>query len=115
MLISLAGSILSLVRLFELFDITEFFSKKNDSNDEFEINEINSSRDFSKRQTLSSSTIMTNTYLIEYMFFIIQGILSIGREVDKQNKISFSIKYSLFIIENHLIKKLLIITLFILI
>ncbi len=96
LLISLAGSILSLIRLVEIFDVFKLFNKKANTLEEFEIKDLNLSGGDSKEQNLSLSISMTNSYLIEFMFFIIQGILRIGREVDKENNIPYSIKYIFF-------------------
>jgi hypothetical protein len=110
---NIAGTILCILRLFEVIDIKKIFSfkrKKKPDNNSIElsstITESNiDGRQATKRQMLDTeanneakekeiafSSALTSTYLIEYMYFIIQGILKIGKEVN-DTKEPYPVRY----------------------
>jgi hypothetical protein len=96
-LTGLAGIILAFIRLTEIFNISTMCNKKKnitqiDYNSTINLSINNNEEPIN--QTMSIQ--MTNTYLIEYMFFIIQGILKIGKEIDKNDGDPYSIKYNFY-------------------
>jgi hypothetical protein len=92
-LIGSAGIILSLMRLIEIFNINSLFQKKKDIPAIDNNSTINlSMNNFEQHMVQTMSSQMTNTYLMEYMFFIIKGILKIGKEVKEKMGDPYSIQ-----------------------
>lgn len=56
--------------------------RQNSEKTSTEMHHIDERRRSDRNQTFSS--MLTNTYLIEYMFYIIHGVLKIGLDVSKQ-------------------------------
>ena len=79
------GTILIFFRLTELNSVAScFFIKKNAS---FKLNDENVNKDNKNSKTtiqkkLTFSAIINNPFLIEYMFFIFQGIYQIAKEIE---------------------------------
>jgi hypothetical protein len=91
-LVASAGTILALLRLTEIYDVLKCCKKKK-STELNPDNTINISTNNTEHIMVSSSSSqVTNTYLIEYMFYIIQGILKIGKEVSKNKLQKYTIE-----------------------